>query len=421
MFVRDLREGLVLAADVRDVNGRLLMGVGTVMTQRFIDVLKSWGVAAVPVEGEAGSGCAASVQLADTQIPAGQDQGPDPEEVERQARRVAAARLSRNPDPHPFLQETQEQIARRVARRIAGGQDVTPPSLGHAPPPSGQEQRLDLDALLDANPELGAMPEVLTRLAQAMEDPGVCPLELADIIQSDPGLAVKLLKAVNSALYGFPQRIETISRAVTIVGVQQLSALALGVTVMGLFRDLPAGALDVRAFWRHSLACACSARALASCLGLPNTERYFVGGLLHDIGVLLFIQYLPARLGEVLASVRAGQETLCDAERRVLGVDHAKAGGCLLHAWGLPQSLVLAAASHHDPLNAGPSRESAIVHVADFLAEALVGGAGGQQVLPPLDLEAVDQLSPAPGTACQVLERAESQIGTLETIFFSHG
>jgi putative nucleotidyltransferase with HDIG domain len=264
------------------------------------------------------------------------------------------------------------------------------------------------------------MPEVLGRLAQAMDNPGASPLEVADIIQNDPGLAAKLLKVVNSALYGFPQRIETISRAVTVIGVQQLSALALGLTVMGLFKNIPKDLLDIKDFWRHCLACACGARALASALGLPNTERYFVAGLLHDVGLLLFILHAPEHVRHVLSAVRLNGDSLTAAERRILGVDHGMAGAALLDSWKLPSSLVQAAGHHHEPLSAQEPKDVTIVHTADFMAETLLFGSGGQSIIMPLDQTAFSMLLAPQGVANIVFERVEEQFSHLESIFVSN-
>ncbi|WP_243360079.1 HDOD domain-containing protein [Fundidesulfovibrio terrae] len=406
MRVSDLHPGLVLARDVRDVNGRLLISGGTCLNDRFIGVLKAWGVGEVQVEGEKAS------EPGEAGL----------EEALAQAEEIMDARLARNDLSHGFVQEVFRLGAARIAAAIERGEPCAPPpvELGEPEPRSESAQVLDLEALTASNPALGAMPEVLARLAQAMENPSASPVEVAGIIQNDPALAAKLLKVANSALYGFPQRIDTISRAVTVIGVQQLSALALGVSVMDMFKDIPRDVLNVRGFWRHCLACACGARALASALGMPNTERIFVSGLLHDVGLLLFILHAPDRFRQVLQLVRERGESLTGAERRVLGVDHGLAGGALLAGWGLPPSLTEATRHHHEPLASPDIRNVAIVHVADFLAEALVAGSGGQSVLMPLHTVAFDMLDAPSGVAGTVVSRVEDQLGQLESIFMQN-
>ncbi|MFP5223729.1 MAG: HDOD domain-containing protein [Acidobacteriota bacterium] len=404
MKVGELRPGMLLSQAVHDVNGRLLMGEGTCLSERFLGVLKAWGIAEVAVQGEktctldeAGDGLPASLVA--------------------RAQEICAVRLSRSDLDNPAVQDIFRLAVARVGHLLEKGEPLAPPSLGQPGDDGSDLPPLDLEQLAADDLPMDAVPEVLARLAQLMENPSASSAEAAEIIQCDPGLAAKLLKIVNSPLYGFPQRIDTISRAVTIIGVQQLSALALGVTVMGVFRNIPKDLLDIRQFWQHSLACACGARALASALGLPNTERYFVGGLLHDVGLLFFILHVPERVRLVLSQVRERGENLQAAERRCLGTDHAMAGGVLLSAWHLPMSLMQAAACHHDPLAASVPRDATIVHVADYLAEALYFGSNGQSVLAPLNTAALAMLGPPPGVAAQVAARIEEQLGQLESIF----
>lgn len=409
MRVSDLRPGLLLASPVRDVNGRLLMSVGTCLNDRYIGVLKAWGIGDVEIQGEG--------------EPEIDGPGEDlPEELVAKARDIVVARLARNDLDNPFIHEVFHLAVARTASLLDRGlQTQLPPSGAPGPAPSEESLGpIDLTALTASNPALGAMPEVLGRLAQTMDNPGASPLEVADIIQNDPGLAAKLLKVVNSALYGFPQRIETISRAVTVIGVQQLAALALGLTVMGLFKNIPKDLLDIKEFWRHCLACACGARALASALGLPNTERYFVAGLLHDVGLLLFILHAPEHVRRVLSEVRMSQDSFTSTEQRILGVDHCMAGAALLSSWKLPSSLVQAAGYHHEPLLAQDPKDATIVHVADFMAETLLFGSGGQSVVMPLDQTAFGMLLAPQGIAGTVFERVEEQFSHLESIFVSN-
>ena len=407
MKVGELRPGMMLAQAVRDVNGRLLMGEGTCLTERFLGVLKAWGIAEVPVQGEK------TCSLAD----AGDGL---PEALAASAQDIAAVRLSRNDLSNPFVRDVFHLAVARLGRLLEQGEPVSAPTFKSPDDYPCDLPPLDLDELAAADHPLDSMPDIIARLAQIMENPSASAAEAADIIQCDLGLSAKLLKMVNSPLYGFPQRIDTISRAVTVIGVQQLSALALGVTVMGVFRSIPKNLLDIKMFWRHSLACACGSRALASALGLPNTERYFVGGLLHDVGLLFFILHVPERERLVLSRARDCGENLLAAERNCLGADHAMAGGVLLASWRLPESLVQAAACHHDPLACADPRDAIITHVADFLSEALLFGSGGQSVLSPLNVAALNMLNAPAGTAALVAARIEEQLGQLESIFLGN-
>lgn len=411
MRVSELQPGMTLAQPVRDITGRLLVGGGTLMTERTISVLKTWGVAEVDIDG----------QVATPWAP--DDVGDIPPDLLRKAQDITSRRLRNNDLNIPFIQDVFRNASLRLAERLLRGEPA--PNCAQAvpetPTPSEDAAPLSIPVLVACNPSLGAMPETMSRLTEVIMNAVASPAEVADILQTDPGLAAKVLKLVNSPFYGFHQRIDTISRAVTIIGVKQLSALALGVTVFSIFHDVPEEYLDVRSFWRHSLATGCTARALASHLGVPNTERFFVAGLLHDVGLMLLYMNVPERARQVLTTARANGLALVETEHRLLGTDHGKVGGALLSAWGLPESLTHAAEFHHDPLAAQNIRESAILHVSDFLAEAMGYGSCGLQTIMALNLSAWKYLDAPAGVAQAVCERMETQLENLSGIMLGNG
>ncbi len=409
MRVSELQPGMTLTHPVRDITGRLLANGGTPMTERIIDVLKTWGVVEVEVSGQAPT-------------PWAPDSVDDiPAELLHQAQDITSRRLQNNDLNLPFIQDIFRCSSLRLARRLHQG-EAAPEMVLYAPDdaPHADATPVSIAALVACNPSLGAMPDAMARLTEVIQNPVASPTEVADILQTDPGLAAKVLKLVNSPLYGFHQSIDTISRAVTVIGVKQLSALALGVTVLSIFKGVPAGVIDARAFWRHSLATGCAARSLASQLGVPNTERFFVAGLLHDVGLMLLYMNVPERARQMLTAARHSGKGLVETERRLLGTDHGRVGGALLDSWKLPASLVEAAHFHHDPLMAENVREATILHVADFLAEAMGFGSCGIQTVMPLNLSAWSLLDIPDGAAQAVCERLESQLENLSDNMLGH-
>ena len=131
------------------------------------------------------------------------------------------------------------------------------------------------------------MPEVFYKLNAAIEDPGCTFDDIGEIISIDPALTVRLLKVVNSPMYGFPSRIDTVSMAITILGTRQLRDLVLATAVVGQFHNLTEAVVDMETFWCHSICSAVAARTISLHLKVNNSERFFVAGLLHDIGKLV--------------------------------------------------------------------------------------------------------------------------------------
>jgi HD-like signal output (HDOD) protein len=138
--------------------------------------------------------------------------------------------------------------------------------------------------LLKGYVEVSSLPMIHVRLDEAINNPKKSLADIANIIREDPGLTARLLRIVNSAFYNFPTKVETISQAVTIVGNQQLSALALATSAMNMFRGIPGNLVSMDSFWRHSVGCGLAARVVATYRREPNAERFFVAGMLHDIG-----------------------------------------------------------------------------------------------------------------------------------------
>ncbi len=276
--------------------------------------------------------------------------------------------------------------------------------------------------------ELVSLPEVCVRIQELADDPDCSLDDFAAVVAHDPSLTARLLKLVNSAFYGFPSRVETVSRAVGLVGILALRNLALATAAVELFTDLPGQRLALFPFWRHSVFCGLVARNLAEAAQVLHGERLFVGGLLHDVGRLLIFSRLPEAAARIQAESDPGDCNPELAERRVLGFDHAEVGGELLLAWMLPQALRESVRHHHRPLAAGDHvLEASLLHLANAATHQVEAQAGGADPLlrdpfagfvepPPPDFEApcLAGVAPAvwaaariePGDLAQAVARA---------------
>ncbi len=242
-------------------------------------------------------------------------------------------------------------------------------------------------------PKMPALPEVFTQINDMVNNPRASLADIGPIIEQDVGLTALLLKIVNSAFYSFPSPIDTLSRAVTIVGTQQLADLVLATSIIKVFHGISQDLLDLESFWRHSVACGIAARILATLRRDGNGERLFVAGILHDIGRLLICVQKGDQANEILTRFLGGREPMCQIEVELLGYDHSTVGGTLVQDWNLPASLQEAVAYHHNPLAANQHPvEAAIVHVADTLTHAMQLGNSGAPFVPPFEPKAWDQL-----------------------------
>lgn len=246
----------------------------------------------------------------------------------------------------------------------------------------------DLASLVDDSLELASLPAVVVRAMELLHDPNSSASDIGQVIMDDPALSAKLLKIVNSAFYSFPSRIDTISRAITIVGTLEITDLILGSSAVDTFTGLPNELVDMNQFWEHSLYTGVVARVLARQHRAPNTERFFVGGLLHDIGSLVLYNRCPEESRQALALAQTGQP-LHLAEQSVFGFDHSDVGALLMEAWNLPEAFAEAARYHHRPNEAhAHPLEAAIIHLADAMAATAHATGSNTGHPPPIESSA---------------------------------
>lgn len=220
--------------------------------------------------------------------------------------------------------------------------------------------------LVSGNIDLVSLPDVCVRVQAMTEDPNCTAMGLGKIISQDIALTASLLKLVNSAYYGFPATIDTVSRAVSIVGIRELRDMSLAMSAVEVFSSIPNDLIDMASFWKHSVFCGLLAQALSAHCNVLHKERLFIAGLLHDIGRLLIYCKLPDQACDILNEIENGSGDICREEQRILGFDHAQVGAELLTLWQLPEGLQEAIACHHSPEHAEKAKlEAAIIHIAN--------------------------------------------------------
>lgn len=229
--------------------------------------------------------------------------------------------------------------------------------------------KLTAKDLIDENLELVSLPDVVHRINLMVEDPNSSAVDIGQLIVEDPALTARLLKVVNSPIFGFPSRIDTISMAITILGTRQLRDLVLATAVVSKFHSLKDEVIPMETFWCHSITAAVSAKIISQHLQENNGERFFVAGLLHDIGKLVMYITHPDASRQVIELADEPGISKNVVERSIFGFSHADVGGELLKQWQLPESLEEAARYHHHPIRATHfGTETAVVHIANAIA-----------------------------------------------------
>ena len=266
-------------------------------------------------------------------------------------------------------------------------------------------------------------PDVCIKVFDLIESNDASAHAIGAVISKDPNLTLRLLKIVNSSYYNYSSKIDTVSRAITIVGVSELYSLVIAITAVKSFSYIPHNVINMDTFWRHSLFCAITARLLATRLNVLHPERLFVAGLMHDIGSLILYHRAPEACRELLLLAKGDENLLHQAELEEFGFSHADIGALLLKIWHIPEAQCEAVGCHHQPHKATTAQmETAIIHVANALANHTEIGAFCELPMTELQVDEVvweqlqlsaDELDPE-----TLLQEAGQQFADMISIFY---
>ncbi|HZO86729.1 MAG TPA: HDOD domain-containing protein [Chthonomonadaceae bacterium] len=258
------------------------------------------------------------------------------------------------------------ETARRL-RQAAGAGSPQGPAQG---------ARVTLESIVEAVRHLPALPSAVLQIMRMTNDEGVSARDVASVISTDQSLAARILKLANSAYYGLPRAVGTVSDAVILLGMRTVRNMAIAAATHNtLSKEVAGYELGRGDLWRHSLACALAAQMLAEVAHYPEKEEAFVAGLLHDIGKVVLGVHVRDAIALIQQRVETENLTFLEAERAVLGFDHAEVGGRIAARWNLPAPLEQAIACHHQPMQNGQVAPlTALVHIANILC--LLAGVG---------------------------------------------
>ncbi len=397
-----LEQGMVLSEDVLDINARLLLSKGQQITPKHIRILKVWGIIDVDVVG-------------DKDKKDGEKSPVNPEIIE--AVKASAKEIFKNTDrEHPAIEEIFKlSVAYRSRNHSLDTQRAARFKVIENPE---NKARLNIREKIKAlNIRLPEIPSIVNELNDITADPYASANDIAEIVKKSPSLTAILLKIVNSAFYSFPAKIDTVSRAVTLIGSKEITGLALGLSTMQVFKDVPEDIMDMKAFLRHSLLCGLISRIIASQKNMPQTEQMFVSGLLHDIGRLIIYKYFPEQANALLCAAFESGQSLYSVEEDLIGCRHSEIGKLLLKNWKLSAALESNISNHHEPSQAADPVEAGIVHIADIISNGLGIGSSGEKIIPQFDDVIWEDLQISPQLFKPAVNLAVHQLASLEMFF----
>lgn len=209
---------------------------------------------------------------------------------------------------------------------------------------------MTIQALIDKVTELPTLPDILLKIDSAIQNESTDVGKLGRLIEKDQSLTTNLLRFANSAYYGLSHRVDTVEKAVVVLGFNTLQHFVVGASVLTLMSQSKSQFFKAKELWYHSLSCAIAAKLLMNKAGAFFCSKVFTCGLIHDIGKVIIASHLPNEMEEIIRQLQSsGTESEIDIEKEVLGFTHAHVGGMLVRKWRLPTDYSETTQFHHLP------------------------------------------------------------------------
>lgn len=267
------------------------------------------------------------------------------------------------------------------------------------------------DELLAALRDLPPLPSVVLELVESLGHEELSATQYAAKISRDQALAARTLRLANSSFYGRGRQVRSVAEAIGVLGLRTVRGVVTAAGLAGSFRR-HAG-FDHDAFWRHSIGSALCAQALAGELRRDDAELAFTVGLLHEIGRLALASAFAPAYAEVEQWRRDQDCPDGEAERAVLGIDHAEVGGLIARQWNFAPPIVDAIREHHAPPDAAVVTLTGIAHVADAIAHALGLAGDADEAVPALVLPVWAACRLDDAACMRLFARTEAQFETV--------
>lgn len=258
-----------------------------------------------------------------------------------------------------------------------------------------------------------SLPDVVIRINELIDSGEATNTELERVILNDPALTAKLLKFANSSYFGLSGKVETVLRAISIIGHKELRNMVIASSVTATFKGIPSDLVNMDTFWYHSVTCGVTARLLAS--SVNSRERFFIAGLLHGVGRLILFSQFPKESAKVLDCANQGVDAVIDAERKVFGFTHAQLGAELLKQWRLPLNIWKMVEFQLTPMKDEAQKYDACtlcaaVNIANFIQPCINQKISAENAIPAHAFEAWNLLSLSPELIESLITVAKLQV-----------
>lgn len=280
----------------------------------------------------------------------------------------------------------------------------------------------EVQDLVNSASELVSLPEISIRVNELANDPESTTDDMGKVISQDPALVARMLKIANSSYYGVSKEVETITRAIAILGMKKIRDLVISTAASDTFDGIPNNLITMQDFWHHSLYCGLLAQILSKKSKKIKSESMFIAGLLHDIGQLLMFNKLPEKSHETILLLMEGSEELetYEAERHVFGFDHMQVGSELIKKWNLAPVLQECVQFHHEPQNAKDfPAEVALINIANAVAVmADFDSMSADDEIPMINPISWEYTGLSKDDLPEAIKKAQEEIKEIESVLF---
>ena len=226
-----------------------------------------------------------------------------------------------------------------------------------------------MERILSGVDELPPMPQIVLKAQKLLADPDSSVRELAGLLETDQAIAAKVLKMANSAFYGMSGKVSSIQHASLVLGYRNLAEIITAAGIQkSLERKLPGYDFESEDLWRHSLAVALGSKIIAGRKN-PKLEMVaYTAGLIHDIGKIILDPFVLEQKDAFEAMFVSEQQTYLNAEKQLLGFDHAEVAAEICEKWSIPDTIASAIRYHHSPAASLEVELAFILHMADYIS-----------------------------------------------------
>jgi len=275
-----------------------------------------------------------------------------------------------------------------------------------------------VDTILPFITELPPFPAVILRVLQLVEDPNSSAQDIVEVIQYDQAITANVLMVCNSAYFGLRQPVTSLRDALVKIGFNRLIEIVLARGSSYIFYQACHGyRLGVGELWRHSVACALLSQILSARLKKEKNPTQFTAALVHDVGKIILSEFVRDHLEEIKNLVQENHHSFIEAEREVLGIDHAELGGKIAERWRFPPNIISGIRYHHTPLSAPTFQELvSIVYLCDLVALMTGFGGGVDGLSYPGYKEVMKQYGLVEKDLEQIVNQLESELKQVDLI-----